>query len=216
MQILSHRGYWNQQIRANSFASFEHSFGKGFGLETDLRDQNGEIVISHDFAQGKCLHVRELFEAYLRYSGNQNHLTLALNIKADGLAAPLKKLLLEYRIEHYFVFDAAVPDLLQQHRQGLKFFTRQSDIEHEACLYAEAQGIWLDGFFKDEINVDRIGAHVQAGKKVCLVSPELHKRSHLGIWQEYRELARKMPNAPLMLCTDFPEEAREFFYADKN
>ena len=51
MKILSHRGYWNEQINKNSSESFTHSFKKGFGTETDLRDFKGEIVISHDIPE---------------------------------------------------------------------------------------------------------------------------------------------------------------------
>tara|TARA_B100000886_G_C20155158_1_gene379734 strand:- start:159 stop:404 length:246 start_codon:yes stop_codon:yes gene_type:complete len=48
MQIISHRGLWKSLHERNTAVAFERSFAKGFGLETDLRDFNGDIYISHD------------------------------------------------------------------------------------------------------------------------------------------------------------------------
>ena len=48
MKILSHRGYWNNLTEKNSKSAFRRSFQLGFGTETDVRDLNGELVISHD------------------------------------------------------------------------------------------------------------------------------------------------------------------------
>ena len=47
MVILSHRGYW-KDARKNSVDAFKASFVREFGTETDIRDYNGELVISHD------------------------------------------------------------------------------------------------------------------------------------------------------------------------
>ena len=48
------------------------------------------------------------------------------------------------------------------------------------------------------------------GKRVGFVSPELHGRPHLPIWEEIKkfELHR---NRFFELCTDFPEAAFDFF-----
>jgi len=46
---------------------------------------------------------------------------------------------------------------------------------------------------------------------VCIVSPELHGRPHLPEWEEYRSFRSVVAHPGLLLCTDFPEQAREFF-----
>ena len=46
MIILSHRGFWKTKDEKNTITSFKRSFDCGFGTETDLRDHDGEIVIS--------------------------------------------------------------------------------------------------------------------------------------------------------------------------
>ena len=49
--------------------------------------------------------------------------------------------------------------------------------------------------------------HIARGKRVCIVSPELHKRPHLALWDRLKPLSRE---ENLMLCTDLPEEATAF------
>ena len=79
MIVLSHRGYWKEVSEKNLSIAFERSFSLGFGTETDIRDYKGELVISHDIADEKCISVKEMFEIYNKYD---NTLPLALNIKS--------------------------------------------------------------------------------------------------------------------------------------
>lgn len=53
----------------------------GYGTETDIRDIQGKLVISHDMPQGNEI----TFEELLQIMDGRN-LPLALNIKADGMA----------------------------------------------------------------------------------------------------------------------------------
>ena len=46
MIILAHRNYWKQPIEKNKIISFERSFSLKFGVETDIRDYNGDLMIS--------------------------------------------------------------------------------------------------------------------------------------------------------------------------
>ena len=106
MIILSHRGYWRETTEKNLPIAFERSFSLDFGTETDIRDYKGELVISHDIADEKCISVKEMFKIYNKYDTS---FPLALNIKADGLQVNLKELLEEYNITNYFVFDMSFP-----------------------------------------------------------------------------------------------------------
>lgn len=208
MLILSHRGYWGPSIPKNSPQAFERSFHLGFGTETDFRDQNGELVISHDPPTGICLTVAEFFKSF---AAIDKSLPLAVNIKADGLQGKLKDALDHYEIENYFLFDMSVPDAIVSLKNGLRIFARHSDVESTPHLYAEAAGVWMDAFFDDSwITAESIIRHLDAGKRVCVVSPELHSRPHLSLWDRLQEGGiHCYPD--LMLCTDIPEEARAFF-----
>jgi glycerophosphoryl diester phosphodiesterase len=207
MQILSHRGYWTQASERNTEAAFERSFERGFGTETDVRDWDGRLVISHDPPTGQPLLLEAFFEQYRRFDGEA---PLALNIKADGLCKRLQSALAEYGIRNYFVFDMSVPDALQYARRGLPFFTRQSEYEVQPSLYEDAAGVWMDCFEREWMDAAQIERHTRAGKRVCLVSPELHGRPHLPFWRSL--VAWEMHRADrLMICTDHPEAAKEYF-----
>ena len=208
MQILSHRGYWKRENEKNQVIAFERSFSLGFGTETDVRDYNGDLVISHDIASDSCMTIDSFFQLYNRY---EKSIPLALNIKADGLQQKLRESLKKYNIKNYFVFDMSVPDTIGYLEKNINIFTRQSEYEREPALYNEAAGVWMDSFLNEWMEKEDIFQHLENGKKVCIVSPDLHKREHRSLW-------RKLSNMPIsnyidiMLCTDYPEEAMEYFY----
>lgn len=208
MIILAHRGYWIEAAEKNSVRAFDRSFSAGFGVETDIRDSGRDLYIAHDMASGKEQRVSEFLDQYSSYDMT---LTLALNVKADGLQATMKSLLQERGITRYFFFDMSLPDALGYARNGLIFYTRQSEYEEQPYLYEEAAGIWLDEFNGHWITEEVILAHYKKGKKICIVSPELHKRNYEEEWQHYRDIERKYGLQDLMLCSDFPQEAQKFF-----
>lgn len=208
MKILSHRGYWKLPEERNTEVAFHRSFGLGFGTETDFRDLNGQLVISHDIATEGAMPASQFFEIYKQYESN---LHLAINIKSDGLQGLLRVALEKYNITNYFLFDMSVPDGLAYVRQGgFQIFTRQSEYERMPSFYEDAQGVWMDMFLSDWIEERDIAAHLEKGKKVCIVSPDLHKRAYLPFWERLNRMSI-IKSDNLMLCTDFPEEAKNVF-----
>ncbi len=209
MLIISHRGYWKTQDEQNKASSFERSLSLGFGIETDIRDFRGELVISHDIGDEASMSLEKFFELYKHY---ETDLSLALNIKSDGLQSKLKKMIEFYDIENYFCFDMSVPDGLLYLKQSMDVFTRQSEYEENPSFYSEAVGVWMDEFCEHWIDEKIIGQHIKNQKRVVIVSPELHKRDHMKEWAHYREMARlSLFKNHLILCTDFPELARSYF-----
>ena len=207
MQIISHRGYWKKVEEKNTETAFRRSFELGFGTETDVRDLAGILVISHDPPKGNEITFEMFLQIYSEYNKN---LPLALNIKADGLQPQLKELLSKYSVGNYFVFDMSVPDGLVYLKHNLYAFTRQSEYEEKPSFYNEAQGVWIDCFNSDWINEEDIEYHNKNGKKVCIVSPDLHKREYLKVWEKYKSYKISISN-DILLCTDFPEEAQNYF-----
>lgn len=205
MIILSHRGYWKKDEEKNKSEAFTRSFKNSYGTETDVRDYKGELVISHDIADDKSMAIERFFEIYNEYN---NDLFLALNVKADGLQRKLKRVLEEYKIKNYFLFDMSVPDALVSLNNDLNVFTRQSEYENIPSFYEEAQGVWLDSFIHDWIDEDIINEHLSNNKKICIVSPDLHKRDHKKAWLKYKKFSK---NNNIFLCTDYPDSARDFF-----
>lgn len=203
MQILSHRGYWGAPSDKNTLSAFERSFDHGFGTETDLRDLSGALVISHDPPVEPVTPASGMFS---KLDGRD--LPLALNIKADGLATMVKDALEIYSIRDAFVFDMAVPDMRSYFAAGIAVFTRLSEVEPHPVLLDKADGVWLDAFTHRWWSADDVSRVLDAGKRVCVVSPELHGRDHLDDWEELLSCSSQ---AGLLLCTDKPVEASKYF-----
>jgi glycerophosphoryl diester phosphodiesterase len=207
MQIISHRGYWKNENEKNHPIAFERTFKLGFGTETDIRDFNGELVISHDIANKNSQTLDEVLEIFNNYD---KKLPLALNIKADGLQHKLKHALEKHEIENYFVFDMSVPDTINYKKEDIFFYSRQSEYELKPVFYNECKGIWLDAFTDIWYSTKTIREHIANNKEVAIVSPELHKRNMMPLWEQLKkDFVHEMEN--VILCTDLPEEAIFFF-----
>lgn len=208
MKFLSHRGVWKTKSEQNTLAAFEKSFMDGFGCELDIRDCDGQLVISHDLPTAPYLLLEAVFQCYKNVNCD---VPIAINIKADGLQVLLKELIDKYAITNYFVFDMSVPDTLGYEKNQLKFFTRHSEYEPYPALYEKAKGVWLDCFESDWWHIKDVEKHLQEGKLIALVSPELHRREYQNVWEIWRQIEREFATENLMLCTDFPKQAQEFF-----
>ena len=208
LEIISHRGYWKSMEEKNTKVAFERSFELGFGTETDIRDYKGELVISHDIADSSCMKLDLFLELYVKY--NNPNLTLALNIKSDGLHTTLFEQLKAFEIKNYFVFDMSIPDTIGYLNNSIPFFSRQSEYEKNPIFYENCSGIWLDGFEGNWFNKEIVLDHLNNHKKVAIVSSELHKRDAEELWSFImsNELHTK---ENIILCTDLPEKAKQYF-----
>ena len=66
MKIISHRGFWKESKEKNSEAAFKRSFENGFGLETDIRDYNGDLVVSFRVADKRLSIFSEIFDLLIK------------------------------------------------------------------------------------------------------------------------------------------------------
>lgn len=211
MEIISHRGYWKKNEEKNTREAFVRSFDLGFGTETDVRDLNGELVISHDIPTGFEMPLDEFLQL-----ADGKSFTVALNVKSDGLVQKLAEHLSRFNLKNVFVFDMSIPDQLGYYRDGrIDFFSRASEYEPTISLFEACHGVWLDAFFSIWYDTKYISSLLEADKKVCIVSSELHKRN------DYKELWEMLANSHLInsdnliLCTDLPEEAQSYFEESK-
>jgi len=207
MKIISHRGYWLNESEKNTLTAFQRSFSLNFGTETDIRDFNGDLVISHDIANKSCIRLTDFFNLY---NSKNNQSLLALNIKSDGLQEMLLKSLKTHSIHNYFVFDMSIPDTIKYLRDGINVFIRQSEYESGTLFYGRASGIWLDAFEDVWYSEELVKRHLDNGKKVVLVSSELHNREYLNHWNILKNWSF-INDDNLILCTDLPQVAIKFF-----
>ena len=210
MNIISHRGLWDNNTPKNSIKSIENSLINGFGTETDLRDFNGNVIISHDMpcSKNKIFYFDEFLEIYKQIN---SELPIALNVKSDGLTIKIKEALEKHQINNYFLFDMSVPDQLQYIKNNLNVYSRLSEFEKKPLFLDLIKGIWLDSFESKWFNKKTICKYLSLGKNVCIVSPELHNRPYIELWK-YLKQQNLYKFKGLTLCTDIPLDAKTFFY----
>ena len=209
--ILAHRGLFLSDSEKNSPKALARALREGFGIETDLRDLGGEVVISHDPPRGSPPPPR--FEWLLdEISSSPCSGRIGLNIKSDGLSA-----LIESRIQakgididRLFVFDMSVPDSLSYLERSIPVYSRISDYELTPAFLDKAKGIWVDNFNGSFTQVERAIDLVEQGVRATIVSAELHRRDHTSLWNKIVETELYL--SPLFeICTDFPMEAAHRF-----
>ena len=209
VEILADRGVWRDPAEKNSIGALGRALRAGYGIETDLRDLAGELVVSHDPPLPGALPFSAVLDLHARLGSPAR---LALNIKADGLAFMLRRALAARGIGRYFVFDMAVPDAQDYLALGMPVFTRSSEYEEPPAFLDRAAGLWMDGFGIPWVPAAAVAARLAAGTSIALVSPKLHRRPHREAWAAWRPVfaAHRGP-ARIMLCTDFPADAAAFF-----
>ena len=196
--IFAHRGDWNNQVAPNSELSIRNALHSGFGVETDIRDLNGEIVISHDPCVGTSY---EKFSDFIDKSSR-----IAINIKSDGLVDRFQDYTQQIRESESFVFDCSFPELIKYKRSGIPHAIRISEYERE--LAWKPDYIWLDCFESDWWLEDTSVLEIMKATPTVAVSPELHGRKHAKVWQRVIQLRSEGLN--LSVCTDFPNELAIF------
>lgn len=232
INIIEHRTGWceslstfNDKSLQNTKQGFIKSFSRGNGVETDIRDIKGDLVISHDMPSGNELSFEDMLKIYNKYNCKG---ILALNVKCDGMQNKIKDLLTKYSIENYFMFDMSIPDSLGYLEKEIISFVRDS--EHEVnpkestpIIYRNSQGVWIDQFKNGNptrINYNLVKDYLDDGKYISIVSPELHpwgrtdEMLYKKAWVVYKDIFSKLSNKEILkvsICTDFPEQATNFF-----
>ncbi len=194
-QIFAHRGFWKEGDSApNSLESLNSAFGEGFAVETDVRDQQKEIVISHDPCGSSTYNS---FNRELLALGR-----IAINIKSDGLVSRFTDLAEHIRDSQSFIFDCSFPQILQFRNASIPHALRISEFERE--LPWKPEYIWLDAFNDDwwikDVKIRRIMDEIPT----IIVSPELHGREFLNVWEQFSILTREVES--IGICTDFPHQ----------
>lgn len=205
MKIIAHRGFWKSESEKNTKKAIERALENGFGFETDFRDCGGKILISHNPPKGDEMTADEVFKMY---QTAESRAPLALNIKADGLQNMMGDLLKKYQIENYFFFDMSICDTVIYINKKLKVASRLSEFETDMPFYKDCSTVWIDYFNSDGPTILKVKHVLMDDKFACVVSPELHNREHMSMWEQLKPIAEY---DKLYLCTDYPDKAKEYF-----
>lgn len=201
-RILCHRGIWSHHEERNTKDALLGALELGFGIETDIRDHLGEVVISHD-PVGSGSHPK-LDD--LQLWATKVNAPVALNVKSDGLHGLLSA---QGFPENVFFFDMSIPEKVQFQRAGFLVASRAS--EYESLELSESTPLWLDSFHSDWFLKEGIWSSVLESARfrpVIIVSPELHSRPPESVWRKFRESSKA--NNLLSICTDRPFEVENY------
>jgi hypothetical protein len=202
-EILAHRGMWTEEVAPNSERAIAEALSRGFGLETDIRDHQGELVISHDPPLGEELRLTSLI-----HSPRARPSLLALNVKADGLASEISRLVPYDRNTEHFVFDMSFPQARVLAQTGIPMAARISEFESveqsRAGPYASARYVWIDCFESDWFLTQNEISTALLERTSVLVSPEIHGRDPEAAWNWVCDM--RLMGHRVGLCTDLPLE----------
>lgn len=145
---------------------------KEFGVEIDLRDSAGDLILQHDpFIEG---------EKFSDYITHYQHGTMILNVKSERIEHKVLELLEKYDITDYFFLDSSIPMINLLSSMGEKKsavrFSEIESIETVMLMADKVEWVWVDCFSKLPIDKESYLRLRKAGLKLCLVSPELQGR----------------------------------------
>ncbi|OHE70813.1 MAG: hypothetical protein A2007_02315 [Verrucomicrobia bacterium GWC2_42_7] len=208
MELIAHRGYWKVDSEKNTLEAFRKAIDCNYGIEVDIRDHCGEIVISHDLPDANSPKLADLLCYYQEQKSDK---LIAFNVKSCGLAKKLGELIRVFRIKNYFTFDMAIPDILDYYKRSLSAYVRISEFEElNAALLDKATGVWVDGFFSTVTSYDFL-KEIASQKSLCFVSAELHNRESIKEWENIKQFCHHFNTNQFSICTDLPDEAEKFF-----
>ena len=197
--IYAHRGVWQSKESQNSKESILKTLELGFGIETDFRSNQGELVISHDpLYKVNYLNTKEL---------DFSDIDVAINIKEDGLLDQFEEMIRKTNSNKTFLFDGSIPEMYKVRERGLPHALRLSEFEKE--LPWKTEYIWVDAFKKDWwVNNYEIEKYIEKHFLV-FVSPEIHSRNNSNAWSYLRSL-KDQGLTNFGVCTDLPIKFKEF------
>lgn len=172
-----------------------------YGVEVDIRTFGDRLIIHHDaFIEG---------EDFTNWIDHYRHGTLILNVKEEGLEQRLLYLMKEKNIDDFFFLDQSFPFLVKTARQGeRRCAVRVSEFESidtALTLAAKIDWVWVDCFTHFSLSGQEAERLIQAGFKLCLVSPELQQRTAPDEIPALRALLAQRGIVPYAVCTKMPE-----------
>ena len=165
MILINHRVNSIKKLKSTPF---------NFGVEIDLRSKKNKIYLHHDpFKKGVS------FEKWIKY---YKHKIIVLNVKEEGLEKSILKILKKYRIKNFFFHDQTFSTLLKN-MSKTKVSVRYSefeDLKNIKYLFKKIKWIWIDNFSVIKLEKKFYSYLKRKKVKICLVSPELVKKSRVS------------------------------------
>jgi len=174
-------------------------FSASDGIEFDIRDSNGQLIVQHDACKEG-----QLFSAFLEFCPPTKF--YIVNIKAEGIEESAIKLLTDRGIQNFFLLDCGMPSLVRLGRTGEKRtavrFSEYESFETVVAVAPFVSWIWVDVFTQLPLT-KQISEHAKhLGLRLCLVSPELQGQP--GKREEYLSYCKENGIELDAICTKQP------------
>ena len=161
-------------------------FGAADGIEFDIRDTGGMIVVQHDPFLGG-----QLFTDFLKFCPSNKF--YIVNVKSEGIERRAIADLEAHRITQFFLLDCSIPMMVRLGKMGERRLAVRLS-EYESLSTVEAMGpfvswVWVDVFTQLPLT-NAIETSIRTyGLKLCLVSPELQGQQEKVV--DYKTLLAK-------------------------
>lgn len=151
----------------------EEVFAKCDGIEFDIRDSDGHLIVQHDaFKTG------QLFSEFLSHCSPDKF--YIVNVKAEGVEELAIQMLEAAGIQNFFLLDCGIPAIMKLKKRGEKRlalrFSEVEPLEIVEALKDTATWVWVDCFQKYPLTASVARQFQEWGLKICLVSPDLQGR----------------------------------------
>ncbi len=201
IEIFSHRIIFNGI--ENSVESIPYYKKLGIGIELDLRYNNNQVYISHDPTnEGK------LFEEVCKQC-DKSEIRMALHIKEKEVINPVIKILKEYSIKNYFLFDTEnfeYNNLIDKTKIADYVVKKDQNIMGEILWCDEIQNKWYSKEIMKNLH--------QENKLIYAMSLEVMKKcDNESIYLEWDRLINLGVDG---ICTKYPEKLMRFVKGDLN
>lgn len=189
------------------------SFPEADGIEFDVRDSNGRIIVTHDpFTEGQPL------EDFLYFCPPEKF--YIVNIKSEGIELKILQLLKEYSIKNFFFLDCSIPMMVKLGKQyTTNLAVRYSEYESIETVKKMAhlvEWVWIDTFTKIPLTQEQEQELHSLGLKLCFVSPELQGQQS-KVDQYIQDLENKQIKLDAVCCkTQFIDAWRSATSLDPN
>ena len=174
--FISHRINYLDTAAVNIFNECD-------GIEFDIRDSKGQIIVQHDaFKEG------QLFSDFVKHCPTNKF--YIVNVKSEGIEYDAIKILEEHNIYNFFLLDCSIPMIIKLGKSGetriAARFSEYESIYNIKALRKYIQWVWVDVFTIIPITYDIFKTIKNLNLKICLVSPELQgQNDKLNKYIEY-------------------------------
>lgn len=164
MMFISHRvNYLDATIAAEIFSAAD-------GIEFDIRDSGGRILVQHDpFKDGQD------FKNFLNFCvPNKIYI---VNVKSEGIEQMAIDLMEAHGLTNFFLLDCSIPMMVRLGRQGEKRmairYSEYESLETVRTMAPFVSWVWVDTFTSLPLTKAIADEIHSLGLRICLVSPEL-------------------------------------------